>query len=132
MDWNEDLTITGDHFYSLQHPYPTDGVFEYSTAKDYFKIKNPDIESRIEAMELLFESSALGCPEAQYEVGMRYILGKGLLKDPNEGAKWLRKAELNCLSNVGEPLDNTELIQKMSDGFEKFKKLMMKIETGNE
>jgi TPR repeat protein len=38
------------------------------------------------------ERAEAGAAESQYDLGMRYLKGDGLEKDPEKAAKWLKKA----------------------------------------
>ena len=63
------------------------------------------VQKSKEEFRTLLAQAEMGDPSAQYDVGIRYVQGDGVEKDPAKAADWLRRAaeedDLRAVDEIG-------------------------------
>jgi TPR repeat protein len=72
---------------------------------DPAKAKAAKTEQDRKVLEYQKQRAESGAPSAQYDLGMRYLDGDGVEKDPELGRKWLEAAAKNGNSQAAKKLE---------------------------
>jgi hypothetical protein len=70
--------------------------------------KQTDEETERKVLEFQMRQAERGSGYAQYELGSRYLEGRGVEKDPVKGREWLEKAAKNGNSDASRKLEDLD------------------------